>query len=91
MDNFIKELKRLGCFEEREPDQFVTRQAIIKIGVEYEYAAEEAEPKYPLVYLLIEKGTGAKKKHDWVLCAKIEIADETDLNMLKLLDMKYEV
>jgi hypothetical protein len=90
MDNFIKALKQLDCFEEREPDQFVTRQAIIKIGVEYEYAAEEAEPKYPLVYLLIEKGTGAEKKHDWVLCAKIEIADETDINMMKLLDMKYE-
>jgi len=90
MDNFIKALKQLGCFEERELDEFVTRQAIIKIGVEYQYAKETDEPKYPLVYLLVEKGRDKETKGEWIFTAKLTVADKTDLDMMELLDMKYE-
>jgi hypothetical protein len=89
MDNFIRALRHLGCFE-RVLDEFVTRQAIIKIGVEYQYAAEEEEPKYPLTYLLVEKGRSRETKGEWIFTAKLQVADITDLNMMEILDMKYE-
>jgi hypothetical protein len=90
MDRFIKALIRLGCFEERSPDEFVTRQAILKIGVEYHYAMELEEPRYPLAYLLIEKGISPEAKDEWVLLAKLQLADRTDLDMLDLLGMETE-
>jgi hypothetical protein len=89
MDNFIYALKQLGCFEERGLDEFVTRQAIIKIGVEYQYAKETDEPKYPLAYLLVEKGGSRETKGEWIFTAKLQISEATDLDMMGLLNMGY--
>ncbi|GAI76055.1 unnamed protein product, partial [marine sediment metagenome] len=66
MDNLLKAIIKLEGIA-RDSEEYVTCQAIIKIGVEYYPAPEEAEPKYPKVNVLIEKGTSAEKKGDWVI------------------------
>jgi hypothetical protein len=93
MDELIKELERYGCFR-RPLDEFVTRQSIIKIGVEYQFAPVDAEPKYPLIYVLVEKGkqkeTVIEKVGDWILMAKIRVADKTDIDLTDILKMRCE-
>lgn len=89
MDNLLKVIIELGGLA-RSPDEYVTRQAIIKIGVEYFPAPEEAEPKYPKVHVIIEKGTSKETKGEWVIEKDLLIADETEIDMLKILDMEYK-
>jgi hypothetical protein len=90
MDKLIKRLIRHGAFQ-REPDEYATRQAIIKIGVEYQSATDQQEPLYPTVHTLIEKGRSAEQKGDWIIERTIIIAPETDVNILKLLQMEVEI
>jgi hypothetical protein len=93
MDEFIRAVRRFECFK-RPLDEFVTRQSIIKIGVEYQFAPEGAEPKYPLIYVLVEKGkekkTVVEKGGDWILMAKIKVADKTDIDLTDILKMRCE-
>jgi hypothetical protein len=93
MDEFIRTVRRFECFK-RPLDEFVTRQSIIKIGVEYQFAPEGAEPKYPLIYVLVEKGkekkTVVEKGGDWILMAKIKVADKTDIDLTDILKMRCE-
>lgn len=88
MDNFIEALIKLKCFEERDVDEFVTRQAILKIGVEFQYALVTSEPKYPFVDVLIEKGKSASTKGEWVIEKGIEVAPKTEIDIMEILDMK---
>lgn len=89
MDNLLRAIIKLGGIE-RSKDEYVTKQAIIKIGVEYFPAPDEAEPKYPKVHVLIEKGTSAETKGEWTIEKDLLIADKTTIDMLKILDMVYE-
>lgn len=89
MDNFFKGIIELGCLA-RMPDEYVTRQAIIKIGVEFHYAPEEAEPKYPAVNVLIEKGRSKETKGEWTIEKEIIIADKTDVDILRKLGIGVE-
>ena len=89
MDNLLKVIIKLeGLTRDRE--EYVTCQAIIKIGVEYYPAPKEAEPKYPHVHVLIEKGTSAETKGQWTIERMLLIAPETEVDMLRILDMRYE-
>jgi DNA-binding Lrp family transcriptional regulator len=93
MDEFIRRVREYGCFK-RPLDEFVTRESVIKIGVEYQFAPIDAEPKYPLIYVLVEKGkekkTVIEKKSDWILMAKIKVADKTDIDLTDILKMRCE-
>jgi len=89
MDNLLKVIIEFDGIA-RDSEEYVTCQAIIKIGAEYYPAPEEAEPKYPKVNVLIEKGTSAEKKGDWVIEKVLLIAPETEVDMLKILNMRYE-
>ena len=90
MDNLLKVIIKLEGIA-RDPEEYVTCQAIIKIGVEYYPAPEDAEPKYPKVHVLIEKGTSAEAKGDWVIERTLLMAAETEVDMLTILDMRYKV
>ena len=98
MDSFIKSLSVLGCFA-RPLDEFVTRETIIKVGVSYDFASVDAEPRYPEVYLIIEKGKGSEVVAGmrrilglgWIILAKIRVADRTDVDMLDVLRMRGEM
>ncbi len=61
MDNLLKIIIELDGIA-RDSEEYVTCQAIIKIGVEYYPAPEGAKPRYPDVHVLIEKGTSADRK-----------------------------
>ncbi|MBA7554343.1 hypothetical protein ES705_46957 [subsurface metagenome] len=89
MDNLLKIIIELDGIA-RDSEEYVTCQAIIKIGVEYYPAPEEAKPRYPDVHVLIEKGTSAEKKGDWIIEKVLQIALETEIDMLKILNMRYE-
>jgi len=89
MDNLLKMIRELGGLL-RSPEEYVTQQAIIKIGVEYHYAFKEAEPKYPIIGILIEKGTSPATKGDWVIEKRIIMADKTDVNILEILEIRLE-
>jgi hypothetical protein len=87
IDKTLKTIRDAGGFR-RNPDEYVTRNALLKIGVEYFIAGDEDEPKYPLVYMLIEKGRDAASKDDWILAAKLRVADSTDIDIFEWLDME---
>ena len=89
MDNLLKRIIELNAFI-RDPDEYVTTQAVIKIGVEYLPAPKEAEPKYPRVHILIEKGKDRGTKGEWTIERMLLIADETDVDIMKILEMRYE-
>ena len=89
MDNLLKVIIKLEGLA-RDPEEYVSCQAIIKIGVEYYPSPEEAEPKYPKVHVLIEKGTSAETKGQWTIERVLLIAPETEIDILKLLAMRYE-
>lgn len=89
MDNLLKRLIDHGCLT-RPPEEYVTRQAILKIGVEYHFAPEKAVPEYPMVHVLIEKGRSKETLGEWVVEKKVEIAEETDVDIMIILDMKVE-
>ena len=89
MDNLLKVIIKLEGLA-RDLEEYVTCKAIIKIGIEYYPAPEEAEPKYPHVHVLIEKGTSVETKGQWTIERLLLIAPETEINMLKILDMRYE-
>lgn len=89
MDNMLLRIIKLGGLD-RSPDEYVTVQALIKIGVEYLPAVPEAEPKYPKVRVLIEKGTSKETKGQWVIERLLLIADESKVNMLRRLGITYE-
>ena len=89
MDNLLKRLIDHGCLT-RPPEEYVTRQAILKIGIEYHYALETSEPAYPMVHVLIEKGRDEESKGEWTIERNIQIADETDIDIMMILDMRVE-
>lgn len=89
MDNLLKAIIEMKALQ-RSRDEYVTKQAILKIGVEYMIAPKGAEPLYPIVDVLIEKGKNAETKGEWVIKRKIQIAPTIDLDMMKLLEMKTE-
>jgi hypothetical protein len=83
LDEYYKALIKLGCLT-KPVEQYVTQEAIIKIGLEVFPATREAKPRYPEVNVTIEK-------ESWVIERKIIIADKTDIDILELLDMEVEV
>jgi len=85
MDRFLKAVIGFGGLA-RHPDEYVTREAIEKIGVSVELATEEMEPKYPRVRLTIEKKKPVSAYWERI----ISLADKTEINILKILDMEYE-
>lgn len=90
MDRLLRVIIGHGGLE-REPDEYVTVEALIKIGVEEpKPAPPTAEPKYPMVYMLVEKGKSAETKGEYTLGAKLLVAPETDVDILEKLKMKYE-
>ena len=89
MDNLLSVIIKLGGLE-RSREEYVTCQAIIKIGIEYYPAPEEAEPKYPKVHILIEKGTSVETKGEWTIERVLLIADETEIDIMRILGMRYE-
>ena len=89
MDNLLSVIIELGGLE-RSGEEYITCQAIIKIGMEYFPAPEEAEPKYPYVHVLIEKGTSAETKGQWIIEKDLQIAPETEIYIMRILAMRYE-
>ena len=89
MDNFLKKLMELGGLK-RDPEEYVTTQAILKIGLEVHPASPEDEPKYPTVHVLIEKGRSAQTKGEWLIEKQLTIAPKTDINILLILEMRAE-
>jgi len=89
MDNFLKALIKLGCLS-RDPEEYVTTQAIIKIGLEVHPASPEDEPKYPTVNVLIEKGRSEETKGEWIIKKQLIIAPKTDVNIMEILEMRTE-
>lgn len=89
MDNLINRLIAHGALK-RAPDEYVTRQSLIKIGVEFHYASMGAEPSYPRVHVLIEKGADKATLGEWTIEKHIIIADTTNINILKILNMEVE-
>lgn len=89
MDNTLLAFKELDCFD-RPIDEFSTRKAIIKIGLEYHYATKEMAPEYPTIFALIEKGTSAEATGDWIVERKIQLSHKTDVSILQLLDIGVE-
>jgi len=85
-----KESRKRGyvIFPRADPEEYVTAQAIIKIGVEPPLPVpEDAEPKYPLVHLLIEKSRRRGEPPTWTVERLLAIAKHTDIDMLGLLGM----
>lgn len=84
MDRYLKAMIEAGKLS-RPPDEYVTRMALIKIGIEYEVTAEK-EPKYPLVHVLVEK----TEPRTYTLDKEIIIAAKTDVDMVKILEIMIE-
>jgi len=66
----------------RAPDEFITRESIIAIGVEYESVAEPV-PEYPRIHCFIEKTRKGRFSDE----RDIILAPTTRLWMDKLLGM----
>jgi len=81
VDAFLELMRKLGAFQ-RPLDEYVTHEAIITIGVEYE-STTETRPAYPNVHIIIEK-TRVRRYH---LERTLIIADKTDIDILKILDI----
>jgi len=80
MDGFLEML--MDRIEARDPDEFVTKEALIAIGIEYESSAE-FEPEYPRVHVEIEK-TRKRHYHDE---RDIILAPSTDVWIDRILGM----
>jgi len=87
MDEFLTELLNLGGLV-RPPDEYVTTEAILSIGVETPFpASAESEPKYPRVYVFIDK----KRKYEFRKEIYIRIAPESKFNILRVLGIELEL
>ena len=89
IDNLLKMIKNKGGLK-RDPEEYVTTQAIIKIGLEVHPASPEDEPKYPTVNVLIEKGRSEETKGEWIIEKQLIIAPKTDINIMEILEMRTE-
>jgi len=83
MDNFLNAIDQLKGFE-RDPDEYITKEAILKIGVEYFETTEAAEPKYPRVHVFIEK----TKERAYTIEKDLLMAAESKFDILKKLRME---
>ena len=88
MDNFFKAILEKECLK-RNPEDYATYEAIIKIGIEYHYATKEMAPEYPTVHALIEKGK-VKGVYDWTPECNLIIAHKTDIDLPKILGIGIE-
>jgi len=82
LDALLKEIIELKGFE-RPPEQYLTKKAILKIGVEEYPAAGTEAPKYPYVLVEIEKSRERYYKVEKTLI----IAMKTDIDMIKKLEV----
>jgi hypothetical protein len=89
LDWIISNLAAYGGLD-RPREEYVTHQAIIKIGVEAPMPApEEAEPKYPEVHVLIEKGMSSEEIAKTAELYLI-VSDRTEEDMARRLGMEIE-
>jgi len=79
IDDFITAIMRYGGLT-RPKDEYLTYQAIIKIGVEKLYATETTLPKYPETRILIEKGR-TEETTELVIDKTLIIAKETRIDL----------
>ena len=87
MDELFKWLERHGV-PAKSPEEYVTHQAILNIGVETPTPAPEtAEPKYPRFEMFIEK----KIKDEFQKTVTVNLAEETRINILEKLGIVLEV
>lgn len=82
MDNFLTIPTIMERIRSRAPDEFITRESIIAIGVEYESVAEPV-PEYPRIHCFIEKTRKGRFSDE----RDIILAPTTRLWMDKLLGM----
>lgn len=80
MDNFLKMM--IDRITVRDPDEFVTKESLIAIGVEYE-SSVELQPEYPRVHAVIEKTRTGR----WHVERDIILASATDVWLDKMLGM----
>jgi len=85
VDMFLELMMKLGAFQ-RDLDEYVTHEAVITIGVEYE-ATIRTQPAYPNVDVYIEK-TRVRRFH---LKRRLIVADTTDINILEILDIELSI
>ena len=87
MDELLTDLIRHGGLY-RPPEEYVTTEAILNIGVETPTPAPEtAEPKYPKFEMFIDK----KIKYELQKTVTIRLAEKTRINMLEMLGIMLEV
>gem|GEM_PF-6858955 len=84
MDRFLKNLEILGGLS-RSPEEYLTYESIIKIGVE-EIPTEEKEPMYPVVNVTIEK----TEVGHYYIKRTLYISDKLEYDMLKKFGIKVE-
>jgi len=89
MDGFLAELIRADRFD-RPPDEYLTRQSIIKIGVEYELARKEEGYEYPNCEIIIEIAKQKGQPLKAVIRKILVIAKETVINILEILEIVLE-
>ena len=87
MDEFLMKLMELGGLS-RPPDEYVTTEAILSIGVETPIPEDRrAEPKFPKVHVFIDK----KRKYAFRKEVNIIISEEKKFDILKKLGMELEI
>ena len=80
LDEFLEAV--MDMIATRDLEEYVTKEAIITIGVEYE-SESDARFMYPKVHALIEK----KKTGTWTIEKTLILADETEIWMDQILDI----
>lgn len=84
IDSFLDKLIQLGGLS-RPPDQYVTKEAIQKIGIEPSVPVDESmEPKYPEINVFIEK----KKIGYYKTEVNIIISEKTEIDLLERLEIE---
>lgn len=83
IDKLITDIIKMEGLSRTNLDEYVTRESIIKIGIE-RIPVEEKKPAYPLVDLIIEK-------ENYVIRRQGKIAKETEIDMAKILKIRLGI